>query len=163
METLKDIFGLRVQELHFYQMMARAVVVFFMALVFVRFAGLRTLGKFSAFDHITVLTIGAIMGRSVVARGPFFSFILAVVVIILLHRAMAWLSFKSHKLGKVIKGEPLLLYKNGQLVHKNLNNSMVTKEDLEETLRVILNENSFDKVDEIRLERSGKISIVKKQ
>lgn len=163
METINEIFGLKTQELISYQMVARAVVVFFSALIFVRVAGLRTLGKYNAFDHITVLILGSIMGRSVVAAGPFFSFLLGVAVIILLHRLMAWSSYKSHKIGKILKGNPLILYKKGQLQQHNMKRTLVTIEDLEETIRVLMKEDGFDHVEEIRLERSGRISVVKKK
>src|SRR4051812_12494943 len=115
METIDTIFGLHAEKLETYQMIARGIVVFFAALIFVRVSGIRTLGKQNAFDHLTALILGSIMGRGIVAASqPFFGSLLATLVIMLLHRLIAWITFKSKKTGSILKGEPLLLVKSGK-------------------------------------------------
>jgi len=161
METLNDILGLDTEKLLAFQMTARAIVIFFISLILIRIAGLRTLGKQTAFDVLTSLMLGAIMGRAIVTNQSFFGSILAALVLMLLHRLMAWLTFRSKKIGAIIKGESLLLMKDGKKQKNNLSRSHITDEDILEALRHDVNINSLDKVIEVHLERSGEISIVK--
>lgn len=142
-------------------MVARAVIIFFTSLVFVRIAGIRTLGKQSAFDTLTSLMLGAIMGRAVVTNQSFFGSILATLVLMLLHRLMAGIAFRNKKIGAVIKGKSLLHMKSGKKEQKNLTRSFITEADILEALRHDANITSLDKIKEVYLERSGDISIIK--
>src|SRR5438046_4625299 len=99
MELLNDLLGLDAEKLEAYQMIFRAIIVFFTTLIFIRIAGIRTLGKQSSFDTLTSLMLGAIMGRAVVTEQSFFGSILATLVLMLLHRLVAWVTFKSKKAG----------------------------------------------------------------
>jgi uncharacterized membrane protein YcaP (DUF421 family) len=161
MEFFNDVLGLEVEKLQPYQMTARAVVVFFTSLILLRIAGIRTLGKQSAFDTLTSLMLGAIMGRAVVTDQSFFGSILAALVLMLLHRLTAWIAYRSKITGAIIKGESLLLMRDGNWERKNLSRSHVTEEDIMEALRHDINITSLDKIREVYLERSGEISIIK--
>jgi uncharacterized membrane protein YcaP (DUF421 family) len=161
-ETIKDIFGIDVQKLETYQMISRAVVIFFISLVLVRVSGIRTLGKQNAFDNLTALMLGAIMGRAIVsAEQPFFGSIIATLVIMILHRFVSWLTFHNKKSGVILKGKHLLLVKNGERIEKNLKKTNITEEDILESLRRDVNVPSLDKIKEVYLERSGDLSFVK--
>jgi uncharacterized membrane protein YcaP (DUF421 family) len=162
-EIIENLFGLHEENLQIYQMMVRAFTVFFTSLVMVRISGIRTLGKHSAFDNLTVLMLGAILGRAVVAADqPFFGSIIATFVIILLHRLVSWITFRNKKTGKFFKGAPLLLMKDGKKVQKNVRKTFITDEDISEALRHDINVASLDRINEVYLERSGEISFVKK-
>lgn len=159
---MTELLGLDAEQLTWYQMSARAILVFFLSIWYVRIAGIRTFGKASIFDQVTALMLGAIMGRAVVANQPFFESLLASLVLMLLHRFSGYITFKSHEVGKVLKGERILLYEGGQLMAENLAKAHITEEDIQEALHLLINEKDFQNVDTIYLERSGKLSIVKK-
>ncbi len=161
MEILNNILGLDAEKLEAYQMAVRAVIVFFTSLLLLRIAGIRTLGKQTAFDTLTLLMLGAIMGRAVVANQSFFGSILAALVLVLLHRLLAWITFYSKKGGGIIKGESLVLMKDGKRNLKNLSKEHITEEDILEAVRRDANLSSLDKIKEVYLERSGDISIIK--
>jgi len=161
MEAIENLFGLDVQKLETYQMIARAVVIFFISLVLVRVSGIRTLGKQNAFDNLTALMLGAIMGRAIVsAEQPFFGSIIALVIMIL-HRFISWLTFHNKKSGLILKGKHLLLMKNGERIERNLKKTNITEEDILESLRRDVNVPSLDKIKEVYLERSGELSFIK--
>ena len=157
-----DLLGLYAEQLTWYQMSLRAVLVFFLSIGYVRIAGIRTFGKASIFDQVTALMLGAIMGRAVVSTQPFFESLLASLVLMLLHRFSGFITYKSHQVGKVLKGERILLFKEGRLKEENLAKAHITEEDIQEALHLLINEKDFNNVDAIYLERSGKLSIVKK-
>ena len=164
MQFIENLFGLDAEKLTAYQMIARGIFTFFISLLLIRISGIRTLGKQSAFDNLTTLMLGAILGRGIVSSNQnFFGAIVAVCVIMLLHRLIAWITFRSKKTGIVFKGEDLLLMKNGRIIIENLKSSNISEEDILESLRKDVNSNSFVNIKEIRLERSGDISFVKKE
>jgi len=55
------------------------------------------------------------------------------------------------------------LYKDGKLNEANLRENYISHHDLMEGVRVHLNENRLDKVEEIFLERNGEFGVVKKR
>src|SRR5688572_23911337 len=97
-----------------YQMAIRAALVFFLALAYIRSGGLRMVGRQSAYDTLTALMLGAIMGRAVVSHDSFWGAMLAAVVIMVLHKFVAWITFKSSVAGSVLKGKPIILYQNSK-------------------------------------------------
>jgi uncharacterized membrane protein YcaP (DUF421 family) len=163
MELLNHILGLNAQHLTPVHMAARAFVAFFICLAYIRLAGLRTLGRHSSFDQLTALILGSIMGRSIVSTASFPGALLATLVIMLLHRFVAFVTCRSHKAGNILKGKPLLLWQNGQADQVNMQRENISNADVEEAMRIILTINDLEKVKEIYLERSGEISVVKKE
>jgi len=59
------------------QMAARAVVVFFVALVLIRISGRRSFGQHSLFDACATVLIGATLARAVVGASPFLATVCA--------------------------------------------------------------------------------------
>ena len=161
MEFLDNLLGLNAEQLTAGQMVARAVIIFFISLILIRVSGIRTLGKQSAFDMLTKLILGAMLGRAIVANQPFFGTLLAALMVMLLHRLLAWIAFHNKKANAFINGETLLLMKDGKKQIKNLSRSHITDEDILEALRRDVNTGSTEKIKEVYLERSGDISFVK--
>ena len=82
MDWLTNILGLNEHDLKSYQMVARAIIMFFSGLTLLRMSVIRMLGKQSAFDHLTVLVLGAIMGRGIVTNQSLGGTLLAALTII---------------------------------------------------------------------------------
>ena len=163
MDTINQLLGLSAVHLNTLQMAARAVLIFFTALVYIRVAGVKALGTSNAFNRLTILIMGAIMGRAIVAaEQPLFPSLTATLVIMLLHRLLAWVTFKSSALGKIFKGEPIPLIENGKPNHENLNKTYTTRQDLDEAAHTFINTENISGIKDAYLERSGEISLIKK-
>lgn len=162
MSWLNDILGLDAKDLEPSQMAARAFVMYFVALVLIRLSGLRMLGKQTPFDYLTVLMLGAMLGRSIVAGQSFGGSILAAFVIILLHRISAWLALKNKAAGSALKGDAVPLIKDAMMLKENMDKTQITRSDIEEAMRSELNTTDLSKIKDAYLERSGKISIIEK-
>jgi uncharacterized membrane protein YcaP (DUF421 family) len=160
MDWLNDLLGLHELDLKAYQMVARAIVIFFISLVLIRIAGMRTLGKQSAFDHLTILLLGAMLGRSIVTNQSFGGTLLAALTVILLHRLIALITYYSRAAGSMFKGDSVVLIKDNQKQIPNMKKSHITMNDIFESLRAELNTDDYNKIKDAYLERSGKISIV---
>lgn len=144
------------------QMCSRAIIAFVIALILIRLAGQRTFGKNSAVDNVIIIMLGAVLSRAVVGASPFIPVVCACTAMSLTHRILTWLSMYNHGIGKIVKGEPTCLYRNGSFEEANLKKLLISRKDLMEGVRLRTNADSLDNVDAVYIERNGQISVVKK-
>jgi uncharacterized membrane protein YcaP (DUF421 family) len=142
---------------------ARSAVMFVIALLLMRMAGMRPFGKGEPFDNIITFLIGGILSRGVVGATPFFSTVFSMAVILIIHNILAGLSVYSKRFGAKVKGEKIVLFREGVFIKKNMNSANITEHDILEDLRLELQSDSLDAIKEVYMERSGKISFVKKK
>ena len=142
---------------------ARSAVMFIIALLLIRLAGMRPFGKGEGFDKVITFLIGAILSRGVVGATPFFSTIVSMIVIILIHKLLSKLSIYSKWFGRQVKGSAHLLYQSGKFLRENMNRVNITEHDIYEDLRVETQLNSLDDIKEVYMERTGQLSFVKKE
>jgi uncharacterized membrane protein YcaP (DUF421 family) len=161
MNILHTIFG-EGKDLNSLQMVCRAIVSFFLTLVLIRVAGIRTFGKKTPFDNVITIMLGSIFSRVVVGASAFIPTTLACLAFVLIHRLLAWLSLYNDTLGSWIKGEASSLYKDGRLIERNMRGARISEKDLQESVRQRINEDNLEHVKEIVQERNGDISVVKK-
>lgn len=145
------------------QMTTRTVLVFFAVLGLLRLSGTRTFGSNTAFDMVVKIMLGAVMSRAVVAASPFWGTLLAGLVLVGLHRLLAWASFRSDFVGGLVKGQAAVLAEHGQLNQANLSANNISEKDLLQDVRTNANLATLDQTETVRLERDGSISVVKKQ
>jgi uncharacterized membrane protein YcaP (DUF421 family) len=162
-ENLNHLLGLDDSGLEPHQMCARAIVVFFMALTYMRIGGLRMLGKQSAYDTLTTLILGAMLGKAIISTDSFIGTLMAALVLMGLHWLVAWATFKSSFLGSILKGKSLLLFCDGKPILKNLKKVQITEKDLLEAVRKKINTLDLNNVKEIYMERSGELSVITKE
>ena len=161
METLEYIFGTG-KDLTWYQMALRAFITFFIVLALIRLAGMRSIGKKSAFDTVITIMLGAVLSRVIVGASAFFPTVAGGVVIVLIHRLVAWISMNHTRIEKVVKGEQRQLYSNGEINWKNMKRSSVSKRDLIESVRLQANVKTLEEIEEAYMESNGEISVIKK-
>jgi uncharacterized membrane protein YcaP (DUF421 family) len=162
MKTLIDIFG-EGKDLAVYQMCARAIVIYFIALLFIRISGRRTFGKKSSFDNVIGIILGAVLSRAVVGASPFLPTVVASLALVLIHRMLGMLSIYSEKLSHIIKGQSMVLYKNGKIDRDNLKASLMSEDDLMSDLRLKGSTTNLNDVAEIDMETTGEVSVVMKK
>jgi|SRR6185437_3622621 len=157
MESIYQIFG-KGTDLGIFQISARAFLMFFISLVLIRLGGIRMFGKKSVFDDIMVIMLGAILSRGIVGANPFFDTVAAATVMILIHRLLAWVSLKNASIEKLIKGRPVILYKDGNIFKNNLLKTSLSESDLMESIRLETKQQSLEKIKTAIMETSGRIS-----
>lgn len=151
------------KDLNALQMADRAFVMFFITLFLIRLAGMRTFGQKSAFDMIIVIMLGATLSRAVTGASPFLPTVAAGAALALVHRLLAILSIFNETIGLIIKGKKIILFQDNKPIKANMVQCSVSYKDLQEQVRLMLNEATMDNVKEIYMERSGKISVIKKE
>ncbi len=159
-DILEDIFGVG-EDLNILQMTMRALVMFFIALILIRISGRRSFGAGSAFDNIVVIMLGAILSRAVVGASPFLPTVAAGIMISTVHRLLALLASRSHAISVLLKGRSGCLYKDGELIRKNLRRFNLSLGDIEQGLRAAGNTTTLEDVKEVWMERSGEITVIK--
>ena len=118
MDALTTVFG-DGEQLDALQMSARAIAVFFVALVLLRVAGRRSFGQRSPFDSCTTVLFGAVLSRAVVGASPFIPTLAAAASIVLMHRLIGWLSVRSDWFDRLASGEPRVLMANGKVPRRD--------------------------------------------
>ena len=141
----------------------RAFFVFVVGLAIVRIGDRRSLAEKTAFDAIFIVLIGSMLSRAINGTAPFFTTIAAGIVLMVIHRACAFGACKSHAFGKLIKGAPVTLVRNGKIDRAEMRRSLVSDHDLEEDLRLDARTEDVSTIATARLERSGDISFIKKE
>lgn len=161
-EFLYQAFG-EGKDLEWWQMLDRSIVIFLIAIVLLRLSGRRSFGMKSPIDITIMILLGATLSRALVGVSPFVPTMAACLGLVLLHRLLAWLGIHSHAFGRLIKGRPIPIYKNGKFDKLNMKRSLVTEHDIREGLRSSINSEDLEQVDAILLERGGSLSVTKKK
>ncbi|HEY5462894.1 MAG TPA: YetF domain-containing protein [Hanamia sp.] len=162
MEIINNLFG-HGSDLNTLQMSLRAFAIFFIALILIRLTGMRAFGIKSAFDTCIIIMLGAVLSRAVVGASPFIPTIIASTFLVVIHKIIAEISVTNQTLSHLVKGRPLSLYKDGILNNKNMRKCSLSYGDVMEEIRLTLNQNTLDGIDEIFMERTGKISMIEKE
>jgi uncharacterized membrane protein YcaP (DUF421 family) len=161
LDTLFGLHASRAAELSIAQVCARAFVVYLVLIAYVRFGKKRFLGEATAFDAILVIVIGSLASRGIAGNAPLGSTLAATLVLIAMHWVMSYFTRDWPALGALLKGHDTVLVRNGEIDHKALSQSHMAMDDLKQDLRQ-QGVGDAAAVKEARLERSGKVSVVRK-
>src|SRR5215471_21352541 len=107
--------GQNAASLTFWQITLRGVIVFVVALAIVRCGDRRFLSQKTAFDAVLGFILASMLARAVNGTAAFFPTLGAGFVLVLLHRAFASWARRSHRFGKLIKGQSDVLIRDGRL------------------------------------------------
>ena len=150
-------------ELTVFNISLRGLLIFVIGLALVRIGDRRSLAEKTAFDAIFIVLIGSMLSRAINGTAPFFTTIAAAITLMIIHRIFAFGAFKSHWFGKLIKGQPITLIRNGEIDWEKMKQSLVSKHDLDEDLHLDAKAEDVSAIRVARLERSGDISFIKKE
>lgn len=159
-EIFLTVFG-EGRELDPWQMAARAVAIFLIALALIRISGRRSFGQRSPFDACTTVLLGAILSRAVVGASPFFAAVAASATLVMMHRLVALANLRWPAFERLVNGTERELVRDGVRNPHEMRAALVSENDLKEAVRKTFGEESLAKVRRAVLERDGAITIVK--
>lgn len=154
---------LGINQLLDYGLYLRAIMITLFAIFIFRVNLSRLYGSHTSLDFIIYIILGAILGEAIVNKIPLLPSLVVCIIIVILYRVMALLTYKSHLFGKYIKGEEIILIKNGKLIKKNLECTRVTHHDILQSLRLQKGTPQFHLIKTAILERGGQISFEMKK
>jgi len=105
--------------------------------------------------------LGSIAARGLTGGAPYFPCVLAMAVLVAMHWLFSYIAQRSQWFSGVLKGHSTLLIANGRIQHEPLRAAHMSRDDLDEELR---QQGVADpaEVSEARLERSGRLSVLRK-
>src|SRR5438132_130368 len=128
--------GARPEELTFVQISLRGVIVFVATLIMVRLGHKRSLSRKTAFDAVLLVILASVLSRAINGSAAFFATLGGGVILVLLHRLLAFVAYHSHWFGCLIKGEAEVIVENGEPILPIMRRNHVSIHDLEEDLRL---------------------------
>jgi uncharacterized membrane protein YcaP (DUF421 family) len=155
--------GVEPKDLTFVQISLRGIIVFLATLAMIRVGHKRSLARKTAFDAVLIVILASVLSRAINGSAAFFATIGGGVVIVLVHRLFAFVAYHSHWFGCLIKGQPEVIVKDGELVLQTMRLNHISKHDLEEDLRLDAQTDDLSRVHVARVERSGDISFIKNE
>jgi uncharacterized membrane protein YcaP (DUF421 family) len=161
-DQLQALFGLGsyAENANAIQIALRTILVYASTLAIVRLGSKRFLSEATAFDVIVAIMLGSVMSRAVDGSSPFLPTLLTGGVLLGVHWLLASLAYHTSWLGNLIKGERVLLIKDGDVQRQGLRRGSITEADLKQALRVQTKQTDPAKIKLAYLERNGQISVI---
>ena len=162
MDLLGDLYS-EEAHLNVWQMCVRTVVVFFLAIIFLRISGRRSFGLRMPLDVVVVIILGGVLSRAIVGKSPFMWSMAAALVLVVVHRLTGWLGVVSKGFEWFAKGDEKIVYEKGTFNRKNMLRCQISKRDILKGVRSSTNRETLDHIDRIYIERDGDMSIITKE
>ena len=141
----------------------RGAAVYIAGWAILRLGGNRFLGRETVFDIVLAFVLGSTLSRAINGSAPLLITLAACAFLVVLHHLFAWVSWRSRRWGKILKGRPLQIIQDGQPLKDALRRYRISAGDLEEALRLVAHLKEPDQVAEARFERNGEISVIQKR
>ena len=147
---------------NWWQAPARAVLVYFAALMLVRVGAKRALGKNTALDVVIAVMLGSVVSRGI-NSDDVAPAMLGGAMLVFLHWLLSVVTFHSDRLGTLFKGSPRTLVQDGRIDWSAMRRSHISENDLLASLRAGAQLEDVEEVAIARLERSGDISAIERK
>ena len=160
MEHLHQLVGSYGEDISWWQMSLRGVLIFLLGLLLVRIASSRAFGRWSALDIILAVIVGSNLSRALTGSAPFFATLAATFVLVILHSLLARAVIRWPAMSNYLKGKSVLLVEEGKPKEEALRRHGIGEGDL----RMALRARGFAEMSEAKavyLERNGDISVIR--
>ncbi len=128
--------------------------------VSLRISGKRTLAKLNAFDLVITVAFGSTLASILLSEDVALAEgAAALVLLILLQFIVASLSVRWHGFAKLVRSEPTLLLRDGEVCHDALRRARVTTAELETVVRTE-GKRGFGGISAVILESDGSFSVI---
>jgi len=150
------------QALSLGHVVGRSLIMYLMGLIIVRAGKSRLLARATALDVILAFLLGSLISRGITGSASLSGTTVAVATLVALHWVLTALAARYHWVGNLVKGHARVLVSNGHIDWHNMRRSHLSEHDLREEMRINANIDDFAEIQAAFKERSGEVSIVKK-
>ncbi len=145
-----------------FNVIIKTVILYFFAMLVIRLMGKRQAGELQPFELIIAVMIAEVAATPMDGPGiPITYGIVPVIVLLVMHNAIAFVSIKSDKLRAFFSGKPSIVIHKGIICHKELKRLSYNLNDLLEQLRT-KDVMSLSDVHYAVLETNGELSVMLK-
>lgn len=140
----------------------RAIVLYLVVLLVMRFMGKREIGQLQPFELAISIMIADLASIPMTETGiPIFNGIIPILGLLVMHLIISVLNLKSLKMREIICGKPSILIYRGKINEEALKKERFTINELEERIRGNNVVNLGD-VEYAILETSGQVTVIQK-
>ncbi|ASQ44779.1 DUF421 domain-containing protein [Legionella clemsonensis] len=139
----------------------RSLLLFSVSIFLIRY-GNRRYNLNTASDYLLLVIFGGLISRGINGPASLMSTLIAVISLVIFHRAIAMITYRFPYLESFIKGHARLIVKDGQLLWPQLQKYHLTQNDILAEMRVQLNVDDIKMVSSAYLEPTGRISFIGK-
>ena len=149
--------------IHWWELIGRALFVYFFLILILRSTGKRQIGQMSPFDLVLLMVLSnAVQNSMTGGDNSITSGIILAVTLVLANWTVSKLTSSSKVMEELIEGDPQVLFHNGIVYEKVLKDAQVTRQEL----IAAVHKAGYADLDAIRaaiLENDGTISVIPKQ
>jgi uncharacterized membrane protein YcaP (DUF421 family) len=137
----------------------RGTVMYLTVFAILRMTGRRLMGELAMVDFIFVLFLAIVADRAMMGNQHSIGSGIALLgTIVFWNYALNWLSYRIHRLERLVAAPPLLIIRDGRLLYRNMRQEFLTEDELRANLRG----QGYDDVSTIErafVEPDGRISV----
>jgi uncharacterized membrane protein YcaP (DUF421 family) len=143
----------------------RPLIVYVFLLVAFRVFGKRQLGQLTPFDLIVLLTISNVVQNAMIGNDNSLSGgLIGASTILVANFALAYVTYRSRRVERIVEGSPTLLIQNGTMLPENMKKELISEEELRRALvrNGIDPETDLASLKRVELDPDGQITILRK-
>lgn len=138
------------------------VAAYFALILMLRISGKRTLSKLNAFDLIVTVALGSTLGATLTSKSvPLAEGLLALGLLVLLQFVVSFTAVRWRLFNRMIKAEPSLLLRSGQLLHDTLRRVRISEDEVLAAIREA-GGRALEDAEAVFLESDGSLSAILK-
>ena len=146
-----------------WELILRAVVVYFFLIVLLRVTGKRQVGQLAPFDLVLLLVLSnSVQNAMNAGDNSLIGGLISATTLVGLNFVLGYATFKSKRLEEIIEGQPQVLVHNGKLLEKVMAGAQLTHHELDAALR----QAGCAAIGDVRyavLENNGSITVIQKK
>lgn len=138
-----------------------SAALYVLIIVCLRLIGKKGLAEISLGDLVLIILIGEALGSIIPQENAFISAVVCIITLTIMNYLILNVAYRSKLIRDFLEGSPVVIVKNGRILHKKMKEEKLTQDDLDEALRE-KGIKDIKSVETAVLETDGDINIVEK-
>jgi uncharacterized membrane protein YcaP (DUF421 family) len=160
LDALRELYR---NDVHWWSLVLRAIVVFCAVLLLLRIAGKRAIANMGMAEFVALLLISnAVQNAMNGGDNSLIGGLILATVIMLMSRGFQYATFRWRKVERIVQGQPTMLIHHGKILHDHLNRELLNVRELRTILRK-QGIHDLSDVCEAVLESDGFVSVTRKE
>jgi len=138
-----------------------SAALYVLIIVCLRLIGKKGLAEISLGDLVLIILIGEALGSIIPQENAFISAVVCIISLTIMNYLILNVAYRFKLIRDFLEGSPVIIVKNGRILHKKMKEEKLTQDDLDEALRE-KGIKDIKSVETAVLETDGDINIVEK-
>ncbi len=138
-----------------------SAALYVLIIVCLRLIGKKGLAEISLGDLVLIILIGEALGSIIPQENAFISAVVCIISLTIMNYLILNVAYRSKLIRDFLEGSPVIIVKNGRILHKKMKEEKLTQDDLDEALRE-KGIKDIKSVETAVLETDGDINVVEK-